>query len=78
MAVTTIQIKSETLNKLKALKEYARESYDEVINGLIEETEAEVLTEEDIEAIKEGLEDVKAGRIHSLEEIAKEFGVKLN
>ena len=49
-----------------------------MINGLIEETEAEVLTEEDIEAIKEGLEDVKVGRIHSLEEVAKEFEVKLN
>jgi len=78
MSVTTIQIKSETLHKLKSLKEYARESYDEVINNLIGDNEAEILTEEEIVAIKEGLEDVKAGRIHSIEEVASEFGVELN
>lgn len=34
---TTISIKSDTLTKLKEKKIYSRESYDEIINRLIEQ-----------------------------------------
>ncbi len=78
MAVTTIQIKTDTLKRLKEMKVYARESYDEVINNILDNDEVEVLTEEDIKEIEEGLADVKAGRIRSIESIAKEFGVELD
>ncbi len=77
MAVTTIQVKDSTLKKLKGFKVYDRESYDKVINDLMNQTEVEILTEEDIKEIEQGLADVKAGRIYSEEDIAKEFGVKL-
>ena len=36
---TTIQIKSKTLERLKKLKITKRESYDEIINRLIDENE---------------------------------------
>jgi len=34
--VTTIQLKKSVVRKLKAIKKYPRETYDEVISGLIE------------------------------------------
>tara|TARA_Y100000310_G_C20175982_1_gene575860 strand:- start:160 stop:399 length:240 start_codon:yes stop_codon:yes gene_type:complete len=77
MTVTTIQIKTDTLERLKKMKVYSRESYDEVINNILDNDEVEVLTEKDIKEIEEGLADVKAGRTYSEKEIAKEFGVKL-
>ena len=78
MEVTTIQIKTNTLKRLKEMKVYSRESYDEVINNILDNDEVEVLTEEDIKEIEEGLADVKSGRIRSIESIAEELGVELN
>ncbi|MBT3691277.1 hypothetical protein HOG16_03485 [Candidatus Woesearchaeota archaeon] len=74
---TTIQIKDTTLERLKDLKTSSRVSYDELINNMIDETGAEILTEKEIEEIKEGLEDVRAGRVYSIEEVANEFGIDL-
>lgn len=77
METTMIQIKKETAQKLKSFKEYKKQSYDEVINSLFLECEAEGLTEKERKNIEEALEDVKAGRMHRIEDVAKEFGVKL-
>lgn len=38
---TTIQVRKETLEKLKKLRITKRESYDEIINRLIAETKKE-------------------------------------
>jgi predicted transcriptional regulator len=77
MGLTTVQLKTETLKRLKAHKTHERESYDELLNSLLDESEEEPLTREEIEEIKQGLEDVKKGRVESLEKVAAEFGVKL-
>ena len=37
--------------------------------------EDEELTGEELRAIREGAADIKAGRVHSSEEIAREFGL---
>jgi predicted transcriptional regulator len=37
----------------------------------------EPLTKDEINDIQEGLEDVKAGRVKSIEEVAKNYGIKL-
>ena len=37
MEKTTIQVNPETLERLKMLKRHAKESYDELLNSLIEE-----------------------------------------
>ncbi len=71
-----IQIKKDTAEELKKLKEYNRQSYDEIIRKLIEANE-DILTDEDINDIKKGLEDIKAGRTTPIEEVAKNLGVKL-
>ena len=72
-----IQIKKITAESLKDLKDYNRQSYDEIIRKLIEANEEDILAGEDIDNIKKGLEDIKAGRTIPLEKVAKDLGIKL-
>lgn len=74
---TTIQINVSTLDRLKALKHYMRESYDELLNSLIDEVREEELSPEEIVEIQEGLEEVKRGKTKPIEQIAKELGISL-
>jgi len=74
---TTIQINSETLGRLKSLKNSERQSYDEVINNLIDNSEEESLGEEEIEDIKIALENVKRGKVKPIEQVARELGITL-
>ncbi len=77
MEKTTIQINVETLEKLKTLKNFERQSYDDILNNLIENIEEESLSEEEINEIQKGLEDVRAGRTTPIEQVAKELGIQL-
>jgi predicted CopG family antitoxin len=77
MEKTTIQIKVETLERLKALKNFERQSYDEVLLNLIESCSEEVLSEDEIIEIQKGLEDIKKGRVYPIESVAKELGISL-
>lgn len=80
MEKTTIQINERTLDRLKALKRYERESYDEVVNALIDETEEE-LTEDEIEEVELALREIREKGIkrttQKIEDVAKEMGVEL-
>ncbi len=77
MEKTTIQINFETLERLKSLKNFERQSYDELLNSLINNCEKENLSEEEINEIQKGLEDVKKGKVYSIEVVAKELGIAL-
>ncbi|HLC56311.1 MAG TPA: hypothetical protein VJJ23_03695 [Candidatus Nanoarchaeia archaeon] len=77
MEKTTIQINIETLERLKGLKSMERQSYDELLNNLIDNNEEESLSEEEIEDIKIALENVKKGKIKPIEQVAKELGITL-
>ena len=77
MEKTTIQINAETLERLKALKNFERQSYDELLNNLIDSSEEESFSEEEIVEIQQGLEDIKKGRVKPLERVAKELGIAL-
>jgi len=77
MEKTTIQINMETLQRLKMLKRYARESYDEILNNLLDEATEETLDEDEINEIQQGLNDIKEGKTATIEEVAKELGVVL-
>ncbi len=77
MDKTTIQIDFGTLERLKALKNFERQSYDEVLNILINNCEEEVLGEEEINDIKIALENVKNGKVKPIEQVAKELGIAL-
>ena len=77
MEKTTIQINFETLERLKSLKNFERQSYDELLNSLINNCEEESLSEEEINEIQKGLEDVKKGRVYPIEAVARELGIAL-
>ncbi len=74
---TTIQISRSTLDRLKFFKEVAKESYDEVINKILDTIEEGELSDDVIEDLKIALKEVKEGKGQPIEEVAKEFGVKL-
>jgi predicted transcriptional regulator len=74
---TTIQVQPEVKDRLELLKRHPRESYNEVIERLLESRiDEEPLSEEEIRGIEEALEDIRKGRIHTEEEIKREFGVE--
>lgn len=77
MQKTTIQISENTLNRLKSIKNMERQSYDELLNNLIDNQEENVLSESEIDEIKISLENVSRGKIKSIERVATELGVKL-
>ena len=77
MEKTTVQISTETLERLKRLKQHEKESYDFVLNKLIDENEEDELSDEEIEDIKIALENVKKGKVKPIEQVAKELGITL-
>lgn len=74
---TTIQISHETAKRLQEHKYSERQSYDEVINRVLNEVEDDTLTSQDIEEIQEALEEVKNKKTISIEELSKKLGVEL-
>lgn len=74
---TTVQVKERTLERLKFFKESSKESYDEIINKVLDEVEEGELTDDAIADIKTGLREVKEGKGKPIEQVAKEFGLKL-
>jgi predicted transcriptional regulator len=75
MAMTTVQLRSDTKEKLDDLKIHPRETYDELIGRLADAAyDDEELSDEEIAGIKESEEDIKAGRVRSLRDIMKDLG----
>ncbi len=77
MQKTTIQIGLNTLGRLKMFKKHERESYDFVLNNILDEAEDDEITSEEIEDIKKALEEVKRGRVYSIEDVARDMGIVL-
>lgn len=76
-ATTTICIDPKVKDRLTSLKRHSRESYSSVIERLTDMAiDEEPLSDEAIHGIEEALEDIKHGRLHSEEEIMKEFDLK--
>jgi len=74
---TTIQVSREVKELLDELKLHPREPYDSVIRRLIEaRIDKEPLSEETLRRIEEALEDVRAGRVYSTEEVRRELGIE--
>ncbi len=74
---TTIQISTATLSRLSEQKRFQRESYDEVLNFIMDEYEDEPLSIEEVDSIQRGLDDLKRGKVHKIQDLAKEYGIKL-
>ncbi len=76
MSAELIRVNEKTKDRLKSLKEHPRETYCDVIERLISMTvDDEPLFAETLAGIEEGLEDLEAGRVRPLREIAKEMGI---
>ncbi len=75
MATTTVQLRSETKEKLDDLKLHPRETYDELISRLADAAyDDEPLSEEEIDAIRLSEKEIEAGRIRTLREIMRDLG----
>ncbi len=72
--VTSIQLSEALRDELKRRKLHAAESYEEVIWSLIEDTEE--LSAEAKRGIAEAEADLKHGRVHTLNEVRRELGMK--
>ena len=73
-ATTTICIDPRVKDILTSLKRDPRESYSSVVDRLANMAiDNETLSDEAIHGIEEALEDIKHGRLHTEEDIMKEF-----
>ncbi|RMF55206.1 hypothetical protein D6745_02920 [Candidatus Woesearchaeota archaeon] len=70
---TTIQVSEKLVKALKNRKMYDKESYEDIIWDLIEDTME--LSEETKKRIKLAEKDVKAGKVYSHEQIKKKLGL---
>jgi len=70
---TTIQVSGQLLETLKKKKQYDRESYEEVIWNLVEDTME--LNEETKKDIEQARADIKAGKFYTHEQVRKKLGL---
>lgn len=70
---TTIQVSERLLENLKKKKIYDKESYEEVIWDLIEDSME--LNEETKKDVEEARDDIKAGRFYTHEQVKKKLGL---
>lgn len=70
---TTIQVSQKLKQELDKRKLSKNETYEEIIWDLVEDTME--LSEQTKKDLKEALEDVRAGRVYTLEEIKKRHGL---
>ena len=71
---TTIQVSPKLLNELKKRKMHEKESYEELLWALLEDTME--LSEETKRNIARSEREIKAGKTISLAQIKKEFGLQ--
>ncbi len=72
--VTTIQVSENLAGELKKRKMYEKETYEEIIWDLIEDSKE--LSKETLENIKIAEQEFKEGKTHSLDDVAKELGIE--
>ena len=70
---TTIQISKKLKKQLDKLKMSKRDTYNQVIEDLVEDTFE--LNDKALEDLHEALEDVKNSRVVSHENLKKELGI---
>ncbi len=73
---TTIRLAVSVKEELMGLKNFEKESYGDVIERLINiAKEDRMLEKDEIRQIKDSLEDLKKGRVLSLKEAEKKWGI---
>lgn len=72
--VTTIQVSEKLVDELKNRKFYDRESYEEVIWDLLEDSME--LSDETKKHIEQSRKDIGEGKTVTLEEVKKKLGIR--
>ena len=70
---TTIQISKKLQRELLKRKLYDKETYEEIIWDIMEDTME--LNEQTKKEIAEARGEIKAGKVHSLKKVKKELGL---
>jgi len=70
---TTIQVSAQLMDALKSRKQYDKESYEEVIWDLVEDSME--VNEETKKEIEQARADIKAGRFYTHEQVKKKLGL---
>ena len=73
MVVSTIQIREETKKTLQSMKLHPRETYEEVIERMIEDLSE--LNEQTIAEIEEARKEIEYGKFVTHEQIKKDLGL---
>lgn len=71
--VTTIQVSEQLADTLKMRRQYDKESYEEVIWNLVEDTLE--ISEETKREIKQARADIKAGKFYTHEQVKKKLAM---
>ncbi len=71
--MTTIQVSNTLHNELIKRKLFDRETYEEVIWDLIEDTRE--LNDQTKRVIEKARSEIKAGKVHTLAQVRKELGL---
>ncbi|AJZ75047.1 DUF7557 family protein [Candidatus Nitrosotenuis cloacae] len=76
--VTSIQLDNKTKTRLEKMKSFPKESYDDVVNRLLNVVEDDegILSNRTIKNIEKSLAEIKAGKVVSHEEVKKRLGLK--
>lgn len=69
---TTIQISDEIHEQLKGLKFYSRETYNDVLERIMEDMRE--LNEETKREIEQAISEIESGRYKTHEDVRKEMG----
>jgi predicted transcriptional regulator len=76
-AASSIYIREDLKTQLNTLKRHPKESYNDVIERLVNlAVDDEPLSADAIRGLEEGLRDIKAGNLISEEDIRKKYGAE--
>lgn len=75
--VTSIQLDNKTKSKLDKLKVFPKESYDDVVNRLINVVEDDegILSDQTIKDLEKALAEVKSGKVLSHIQVKRKYGL---
>jgi predicted transcriptional regulator len=77
MEQSTIKLSKKIINELRKQMNHPRETYETVIARLLKITQQDdVLSDEIIRNIEEGVADIKAGRTYTSDQVKRKLGLK--
>jgi len=77
MEQSTIKLSKKIKNDLRKQMNHPRETYENVIARLLKNTQKDdVLSDEVIKNIDEGVADIKAGRVYTSDQVKRKLGLK--